>query len=68
MTQRGLEMVRISPLEAADDGFSTARTVADVMRRDVSAVSPGMPIERAGRVLLDRKTPALPVVATGTAS
>ncbi len=62
MTQRGLAMVRISPLEVADDRVSAARTVADVMRRNVGAVSPELSVNRAGRVLLDQETPALPVV------
>lgn len=62
MTQRGLAMVRISPLDVADDRVPAARTVADVMKRDVGAVSPEMSVNRAGRVLLDQETRALPVV------
>jgi CBS domain-containing protein len=62
MTQQGLAMVRISSLDVADDRVPAARTVADVMKRDVGAVSPEMSVNRAGRVLLDQETLALPVV------
>src|SRR5882672_9886114 len=51
MTPRGLEKVRISPLEVADEQGSAARTVSDVMRRDVGAVSPETSVYRAGRVV-----------------
>ena len=62
MTQRGLAMVRISSLDVADDRVLAARTVSDVMKRDVGTVSPEMSVNRAGRVLLDQETLALPVV------
>src|ERR1700704_4692646 len=62
MIPRGLEKVRISPLEVADEQGSAARTVADVMRRDVGAVSPETSVYRAGRALAELETPALPVV------
>ena len=62
MTPRGLEKVRISPLEVADEQGSAARTVSDVMRLDVGAVSPETSVYRAGRALAELDTPALPVV------
>jgi len=62
MGHRGLEMVRISPLDLAGATASAARTVADVMMRDVRAVSPDTSVYRAGRVLIDHEIPALPVV------
>jgi CBS domain-containing protein len=62
MTPRGLEKVRISPLEVADEQGSAARTVSDVMRLDVDAVSPETSVYRAGRALVELDTPALPVV------
>ena len=62
MTQRGLEMVRISPLGGAKEQRSAARTISDVMRLDVGAVSPETSVYRAGRALIDHETPALPVV------
>ena len=51
MTPRGLEKVRISPLEVADEQGSAARTVSDVMRLDVGAVSPETSVYRAGHAL-----------------
>ena len=62
MTQRGVEMVRITPREGANEQGSSARTVSDVMRLDVGAVSPETSVFRAGQVLLEHETPALPVV------
>jgi CBS domain-containing protein len=62
MTRRGLEMVRIDALKPADDQEPVATTVADVMRRDVGSVSPETSVHRAGRMLVDHETPALPVV------
>ena len=62
MTPRGLEKVRISPLEVADEQGSAARTVSDVMRLDVGAVSPETSVYRAGHALVELDTPALPVV------
>jgi len=55
MTQRGMETLRV-------DQGSRLRTVADIMRRDVVAVSPETSVQRAARVLLDHETPGLPVV------
>src|SRR5258705_6061316 len=62
MTPRGLEKVRIAPLEGADEQGSAARTVADVMRRDVGAVSPETSVYRPGRALAELEPPALRVV------
>lgn len=62
MGPRRSETVRIGPLEATDDRVPAERLVADVMTRDVNAVPPEMPVHRAGRLLIDHETPALPVV------
>lgn len=62
MTQQGREKVQISPPEAADEQGSGARTVSDVMRLDVGAVSPETSVYRAGRALVELETPAVPVV------
>ena len=62
MSQRGFETVRITPLEGGNEQGSAARTVSDVMRLDVGAVSPETSVSRAGRALIDHETPALAVV------
>ena len=62
MTQQGPEMVRISPREGTKEQASAARTVSDVMRLDVGAVSPETSVYRAARALVEHETPALPVV------
>jgi CBS domain-containing protein len=62
MTRRGLEMVRIAPLKPSAELEPVARTVADVMRRDVPTVSPETSVHRAGRILVEHEIPALPVV------
>lgn len=62
MTGHGLEMVRISPLEGTTEQGPAPRTVSDVMRLDVAAVSPETSVYRAARALVDHDTPALPVV------
>jgi CBS domain-containing protein len=62
MEQRGAEIVRIGGLEAADDREPEVRTVADIMTSDLGALSPDVPVYLAGRALLDRRAPALPVV------
>ena len=65
MTRHGLEMVRISPLEGLREQGPAPRTVSDVMRLDVGAVSPETSVYRAARALVDHETPALPVVDRG---
>lgn len=62
MSRRRSEMVRISRPHAADPRIRAERTVADIMTRDVDVVPPEMPVHRAGRVLLDHESAALPVV------
>ena len=62
MTERGSEMVRISALEATSERGPAARTVSDVMRLDLGALSPETSVYRAGRALVEAETPALPVV------
>ena len=68
MGHRSLELVCISPLKAGgerlagNDQAAEARTVADVMRRDLVAVVLETPLHQAARVLLHQRSPGLPVV------
>src|ERR1700730_9114080 len=62
MRPRELHATRVGSPEAAGDGVSAARTVADVMTDDLRPIVSEMSLHQASRLLLEQKARALPVV------
>jgi CBS domain-containing protein len=55
MRPRELHATRVGSPEAAGDGVSAARTVADVMTDDLRPIVSEMPLHQASRLLLEQK-------------